>query len=860
MTPSMRRSAALDLALLLCPKAFREEYGEQIYADAEEAGRTGAAALDVARYGIGVRLEGFARDVALALRGLAKARLFTVVSVLTLALAISVNAAVFAIVQAVLLRPLPFVEPDRLVFLCPGAPPYCGSQLESGVIGSYQRSANGLHGIGAFQFGSGTLIGFGVPQNLSAIGISTNALDVLGARVELGRGFTRADGAAGVHNVLISDGLWRRALGANPHVAGKTLSIDGERWRVVGVVPANVVVPVPMLDEPQSMEFDLWVPLKNASFSKMGWMHDWTFARLAPGTTPAAASEEVKRVTAGVVREHPVEERGLTVAAVPFGAWYHNRIRAFLMLMAAAALAVLLIACANVANLLLVRTMTRRGELSLRSALGATRARIVRELLIEIALVAVAGGALGLLLAASELRVLIATTVAQVPAVANSGLNATVVLFTFVVVLAATLLSGVLPALSATGSDLAGSLKSIGRGAAGGRVKGVRTALAVIEIALAFGVVAASGLFVRSSLALAAVPLGLDPHGVYFAQVALNAPRYERDAARADFARAVTERVAALPGVEAVAVARHAQYSYNGTELSGFRIPGRSYALKTSSEASITQVSADYFRALRIPLVRGRAFAPADDVRAPRVAIIDETIARSYFAGRDPIGAQILVPSAGAYAPVTIVGEARAATPYGRTDDTRVYLPNAQVPAHYPELVIRMRTPDPRLRDQVAAAVAGTDPNLALVNFVSLEERAATVNVQQSTSAMLLAILAVVALVLALGGIYAVVAYSVEQRRHEFGIRMAVGARGGDILRGVLGGALRIAVLGIACGFVLAALGTRSLDKLLYAIPAFDPVTFGSVAAIVLIAVALASAIPAVRAMRVDPSVALRYE
>jgi putative ABC transport system permease protein len=860
MNPPMRRSALLELALLLCPKSFRDDYREQIYAHAEESGGDGAAALDVARYGIGVRVEGLARDVVLALRALLKARMFSTVALGTLALAISVNAAVFAVVQAVLLQPLPFAHSDRLAFLCPGSPPSCGFQLDDGVVGAFARGGSGLGGVAAFQFGRGTLTGYGLPQNLFAAIASTNALDVLGARVELGRGFTRADGAAGARDVLISDDLWRRVFAADPRAVGTSVVIDTERYRIAGVVAPGTVVPSPQMDDPAPLKIDLWIAHADAPFASFGAMHDWTFVRLAPGVSPAAAAAQVQRITAAIRREHPLDARELAVAAVPFGAWYHRRSGTFLMLLSAAALAVLVIACANVANLLLVRTVTRRGELALRSALGASRGRIVRELLVEIALVALAGGALGLLLAGAELRLLTNALATQLPAVAGSRVGAGVVLFTFGVVVAATLLSGLLPALSATGSELAGALKSIGRGADGGRVKALRTALAAVEIALAFGVVALSALLVRSSVALAAAPLGLDPHGVYLAQTSLNASRYREPAARAAFARELTARVAALPGVEAAAVARHAQYSYNGTELSGYRLPGRAYAANTSADAAITQVSSDYFRALRIPLVTGRAFAPSDDANAPRVAIVDETVARTSFGGRSPVGARILIPSAGGYLPATIVGEARNATPYGRRDDTRVYVPNAQVPSTYPELVVRMRVPDPQLREHVAAALAHVDPNQALADFVSLDERVAAANAPLATSAALLTILAAVALLLALGGIYAIVAYSVEQRRHEFGIRIAVGARSGDIARTVLAGALRVAALGIACGLIAAAVGTRSLDALLYGVTRFDPLTFAAVAGLVLLCVALASAIPAARAMRVDPAVALRYE
>jgi putative ABC transport system permease protein len=278
---------------------------------------------------------------------------------------------------------------------------------------------------------------------------------------------------------------------------------------------------------------------------------------------------------------------------------------------------------------------------------------------------------------------------------------------------------------------------------------------------------------------------------------------------------------------------------------------------------TFTQVGPEFFHALRIPLVRGRVFSPADDAQSPRVAVIDENLARQYFPGRDPVGMQIMVnePEAGAsaYVPATVIGLVRNATPRRIPELPRLYVPNAQDPSSLPELVVRLSTPDPKLESHLAKALAAVDPNAALVSLASAEQRAAASAVLAQTNAALLGILAVVALVLALGGIYAVVSYSVEQRRHEFGIRIAVGARAYDILRDVLGGAARIALLGTACGFVVAAFATRSLDNVLY-VSAFDPGTFGTVGAIVLGCVIAAAAIPAVRATRVDPAVALRYE
>jgi predicted permease len=861
MSDAMPRSALLELALLFCPRAFRREYRAQIYADTAASGRLGAAALDVARYGITARAEGFARDVVLALRSLAKAPTFTAVALLTLALAISVNAAVFAVIHTVLFKPLPFTEPDQLVLLCRGAPRNCG-QMRNGVIGAFARESTTLAGVGALQFDGATLTGHGLPQVLTALDVSTGAFGVLGVRPQLGRLFVPADGAPGNHNVVISDQLWRHVLGGDPHVTDKNLVLDGTAWRIVGVAPPDTVMPVPT-DEPGTVDVDLWRTLPNASFRAFE-LNDWAFARIRPGATRAAVDDDVARVTASVVRAHPVEQHDLHVAAVPVSAWYRRDERLFLELTLATVFAVLLIACANVANLLLVRSLARRGDLALRSALGATRARIVHELLAEIGVIACAGGALGLAIAFVDLRGLAALDLPSLPGIAGAHLDGAAVAFTFGVVVVATVLAGVLPAAFGTRIDLTGAMKGTGRGGDGTRVKALRSGLAIVEIALAFAVVTASGLFVRSSAALASAPLGVDPRGVYLAGLSLSGPRYESADARAAAADAIVARVRSLPGVDAVAVARPAQFSFNGTSGGGFHLPGRTYTAANEPDISYTQVGPDFFRALRIPLLRGRAFNAGDQARTARVAIVDERLAREYFPGADPVGARILVyePDAAVPGPVsaTIVGLVRSATPRRIPERPRLYVPNAQAPATVPELVVRLNAPDPELRAHVAEALAAVDPNLALVSFASVEERAGAATARSQTNAALLGILALVALLLALGGIYGVVSYSVERRRHEFGIRMAVGARGSDILRSVLGGAARIALIGTAGGLVLSAIGTRSLEDVLYAVSSFDPLTLCAVGALVFACVVAAAAVPAMRAMHVDPAVALRSE
>ncbi|HEY8313852.1 MAG TPA: ADOP family duplicated permease [Candidatus Baltobacteraceae bacterium] len=848
----------VECALGLCPREFRIEYREQIRADCRARGSPLGAAADVAANGLMLRWESLVRDVAYGLRSLRRAPLFTAIALLTLALAISVNAAVFGVISTVLLKPLPFAQADNLVFLC--RPDGCDTQYKNWDIRAYQDGSRTLEGIGAFQFAGATLTGFGTPQNVDLAYASTNFFDVLRAHPMAGRFFIASDARKGVRDLVISQKASQRFFGGARSAIGKTLTLDGAQWRVVGVASANFVSPV-SFGAPGEHAFDAWEPLPEDSFVRgFDPLNDFAFARVRPGVAPAALAADLNRITAGVVRQNPISEKGLTARAVPFRQWYFHGLRAMLFLALLAVFAVLLIACANVANLLLVRGVTRTGEFAVRNALGASRSRIANQLLTEVVLLAAGGGILGLGLAWVELSALAALH-PQLPNVESAGIDGRVAFFTLVVVVITTLVAGVVPAFFTARRNVNATLRSTGRSGDASGGKSFRAGLAIAEIALAFAVVFTSGLLVRSSIAMAKVDFGFDPRGMYLTEMALGSQRYRRADARAAFAAGVLARVEALPGVDSATIGRPFPFSGDGIEGSGFRFPGRAYTPGTEPHDPYRQVSPSFFHVYGLRLENGRIFTANDRAGAARVVMVGRSFAKMFFGGGNPVGRQILIqPGTATWTPATIVGEVRDTLGNYAGDLPPIYLPNAQMPTVSPELAIRMRANDPHLRERVAAAVAAIDPNQAMGSLRSIENLMEQWTAPARTGAMLLGVLALVALILAIAGIYAIVAYSVEQRRHEFGIRMAIGARRTGVVRAVLGGALRLGVLGIALGIVVAASSTQMLAGMLFRVSTLDPITFVAVIIVLLASIALACAIPALRATRVDPARALRYE
>lgn len=858
-------SLLIAFALWFAPREFREGYRLDFPEAAASRLSPLREAVDVLWAGVAMRFESLARDVTFAVRSLGKARLFTAVALLTLALAISVNAAVFGVVNSILFKPLPFVQPQQLAFLCPGSPSqtWCG-QMSNGVIGALREHSHTIEGIADFQYQSYTLTGYGVPRSLDAGSVSANFFQVMAVRPELGQFFTSRDAKAGQRAVVISHRLWQDVFGGGSRVIGQSLVLDGQAHRIIGVVPQGFALPTPFGNgTPGEQQYDVFSAQPETSFHTLLGLNDTAFVRTKPGVSSAQLQNDIDSAVAASVRANPTALKGLQVTVRPFGAWFHRNARTFLYLAMAAVFAVLLIACANVANLLLVRGAARQGELAVRDALGAGRRRILQQLFTEIGLLVLAGGVLGIACAWFELRGLIAINPSTlVPGIQQAHLDGHVIAFTFVLMIVATLAGGCVPAMLATRTGAARALKSAGRGGDGSGAKHFRAVLVIAEIALAFAVVIASGLLYRSFDALAHGSNGVDARNIYVAVTSLYAPRWERPESRSAFVDEAIARIRALPGVESASAVRPSFAGGNGPEQGQFRLPGHRYAAGSEPSAIITQMTPGYLQSLRVPLLAGRRLNVRDTGSSARVAVVDAHFAAMYLSGKNPVGSMVLLPTGvkGTYLPTKIVGVTANITPSGELDNPRVFVPNAQYPTYLPELFIKMSVPDPHLQAHVAAAVARADSRQAVQQMYSLSDRITSWSSPEKSGAALVGVLAAVALLLALAGIYAVVSYSVEQRRHEFGVRMAIGAARSDVFRSVLSRSLGLGAMGVILGIVFAALGVRFLSGLLFTVSPFDLPTFGFAAALLLLSVILASLVPAVRAARLHPSVALRYE
>jgi predicted permease len=836
----------VDLALLLCPREFRDGYRRDMRGDRSRD------AFDVARTGIALRFESLWRDAGFALRSLAKARLFTSVAVLTLALAISVNATVFGAISTILLQPLPFAHSEQLAFLCRDAG-YC-SQLPNSFIAKYRQALADDAKIAAWQYMSAALTGRGIPRSLDVGWVSANFFDVMNVRPQLGRTFDAHDAQSGVRNVLISDRLWKNEFNADPHAIGNVVHLDGVAWNIAGVLPPSLAWP-DWGDAPGPSQFDVFEALPAGSFAyprANPFLNDLAIVRLSPGVSFAQLQQKINNTTALLQRSDP-QLKNFSVTAVPFAQYYHAQARRMLFLALAAVLAVLLIACANIANLLLARNIARSGELATRSALGAGTHRIIQQLGVEILMLSLAGGALGLALSAGELALLRGLNWSRMlPGAGDAHIDGTVVAFTFVITVLTAIVAGMAPARVMLARNLQSHLK---------RAKPLRTVLAIAEVALAFVVVLSSGLLYRSFAALSSEPLGYQAKNVYVATAELFGPRFGPDAARARFIDAAARRVAAIPGVSASAVARPVPLTAMGGEGWTYRLPGRTYADGNSPSAVITQITPEYFKTLSIPLLQGRGFTAADRTGAPYVAIVERQFARSVFSAENALGKQILLPSGNQWVPATIVGIVGDVNQFDRFGAIpTMYVPAAQWPMQIAQIVVRTNASVPNLGAQVSRAVAQADPLEAVQSFVPLQSDVDRLLAPARTSAALVGFLACIALLLALAGIYAIVAYSVEQRSHEFGIRIAVGAKSRQIVGIVLLGALRLTLAGLVAGIILSAFAARLLAGLLTDVSPFDPMTFVAVALAIVASITLASLIPSVRAARLQPSVTLRYE
>ncbi|HEX8559122.1 MAG TPA: ABC transporter permease [Pyrinomonadaceae bacterium] len=804
------------------------------------------------------------KDIRYAARTLLKSPGFTAVAVAALALGIGANTAIFSVVKAVLLNPLPYPQAERLVWVRESNPAadIPDEPASAPNFNDWRAQGRSFEGLAAFANSAVTLTdGDDEPERLPAVSTSANFFEVLGVAPAVGRGFMPEEEAAGRNRVaVISHGLWQRRFGASRQALGQTLTLNGAAYTVVGVAPPDFKHPVAGPKPPE-----LWLPIA-FNFAQAARRSDYlnVVGRLKGGAGVEQARAELAAVAARLAQEYPTTNAGWTVTVAPLHERVVGNVRQSLWVLMGVVAFLLLIACANVANLLLARAASRRQEVAVRTALGAGRARIIRQFLTESLLLALAGGGLGLLLAAWGVELLVALSPGNIPRLDEVGLDARVLLFTLCVSAATGVVFGLLPALSASKGDLSGSLKEGGsRGSTAGRgASRLRSTLVVAEIAITVVLLAGAGLMVRSFLAIQSVDPGFRPERILTFDFALPAAKYKGEPEIAAFYEQFAARAAALPGVERAALVSALPLA-GGADILAFVVEGRpELPPEKVQDAAFYTVTPDYFELMGIRHVRGERLDGRHREGAPDACVINETMARKYWPGEDPVGKRLNTGNPATNPWVTVVGvvadtrsSALEKEPY-----PQVYLPALQFRQRSMTFVARTSGDPLALTPAVRRELSAMDKDLPLYNVRTMEQVLAASVSRRRFQMTLIGAFAGVGLLLAAVGIYGVISYSVAQRRHEIGVRMALGARGGDILRLVVGQGLGLTAAGVGVGLAAAFALTRVLSSLLYGVSAADPLTFACVA-LALVGVALAACLaPARRATKVDPMEALRYE
>ncbi|HTR01549.1 MAG TPA: ABC transporter permease [Thermoanaerobaculia bacterium] len=807
-------------------------------------------------------MNDFARDVRFAIRSLRKSPGFAAVALATLALGIGANAAIFSVVDAVLLRPLAYADPGRLVAVYQTLP----SQGVTSNGTSYQNyldwtKAGSFERLGAVRMHDYTLTGVGEPALVVAGTVTANVFGLLGAPPLLGRGLVEADDPAEAAPVaVLTERIWRERFGGDPGVVGKTVRLDERIFTVVGVMPARFRTP------PDVPPADLWTALSQDPVfgdlrQKRGGHYLTIVGRLKDGASLDQAQAELKTIAEVQAREFPKENEGWSVRLVPLSESFVAGVRTALLVLLGAVALVFLIACANVANLLLARSGARAREVAIRTALGAGRGALVRQFLAESLVLGVAGGALGLALAAATMRALRAWIPANLPRVADVGLDVRVLVFGLVVSVAAAVIFGLAPALHAARPDLSAGLREGSAGAGEGAPRRrLRNVLVVAETALSFVLLVGAGLLARSFVRLQEVPLGFDPSRVLTAGMSLPRTQYSRPEQWRSFYTTLVDRLSREPGVEHAAASLPLPLYGAGLNFA-FKIDGREQTSGSDLTANYTASTPEYFRALGVTLMRGRLFTEQDTADAPKVCVVSAAFAKQHFPSENPLGKRLLFGFKESVAReiVGVVADVKR-DGQGAPSKPEMYVPFAQEPWWAAYLLVRTAGDPMRLSAVLRNHVRALDPGLPVESVQPMTRMVSESVAQPRFRTTLLALFGAAALVLAVVGIYGVLSYSVGRRTREVGIRVALGASRGDVLRLILSEGLLLTGLGLALGALGAAVLTRFLSTLLFEIGRFDPLTYAAVAAVLAVSGLFACWIPARRAMRVDPVVALRAE
>ena len=809
-------------------------------------------------------METLFQDLRFGLRMMVRSPGFTLVALVTIALGIGANTAIFGVVNTVLLRPLPYQDPNRLVVLWERQEQIDQESPSLPDFVDWRERNQSFEQMAVARRDNVNLTGTGEPERLLARQITANFLSTLGVTPQLGRSFSEEEEQTKTPVVLLSDSLWKRRFGSDPTLVGKQVTLYDTRFTVVGILPpafqfytpADVFVPLSFMPD----------RLKNAREEHGGIV---AIARLKPGVTKQQAQSEMDGIAAALEQQYPKTNNTVRVRINSIYTDMVGDVQPSLLVLLGAVGFVLLIACANVANLLLARAAARQKEIAIRTALGATRIRVVRQLLTESVSLSVIGGALGLLLATWGADLLVAVIPNNVPWVTEIALDQNVFGFTLAASLVTGIVFGLAPALQASSPDLNETLKEGGRGSTGGR-QGARSVLVVAEVALALVLLIGAGLMLKTFSRLRQIDAGFNPQNLLTMMLSLSPIKYSEGPKARAFLKQIEQRIDALPGVQSAAFTT--SVPLNGANVTSLLLDGESFSNYGDQRLTVqSSVGIGYFRAMNIQLLKGREFSDRETDKTPLVAVIDENMARELFPDGDPIGQHVRVDEGTIRFEVIGVVSHIKHLSWEADSQSRVrfqmYSNYNQIPDQFfaqvtrtMSLVVRTNTDPASLTPAVRVQISEIDRDQPIYNLKLMNELIAGSMSQQRFAMMVLAVFAGVALLLAAIGIYGVTSYSVTQRSHEIGIRMALGARRADVLNLVVTQGLKLVLIGVAIGIGGAFALTRLMSGLLFEVSATDPLTFVATS-VALTGVALAASfVPARRATKVDPMVALRCE
>ncbi len=809
-------------------------------------------------------METLLQDIRYGVRMLAKNRIFTLVALLTLALGIGANTAIFSVVNAIVFRPLPYASPNQLVGVWTKDVQRPGSQYPTSlpIFRDWEQQSQSFSGFAAYASNRFHVSGNEGPDEIRGLFATSNFFDVMGVRPVLGRALQSTDERQYV--VVLGDALWRRRFNADPNILGKTISLNSETYTIIGVMPPSFRFPAP--------DVEVWgslAPVYALASGEKSTVGDWinnrslrgyrVVARLKDGVIMSQAQGEMNTISERLAKDYPDSSGGTGVVLVPLHTQIVGTYQKPLVILLVVVGFILLIACANVANLMMARTAARDREIAIRRAMGAGRFRLIRQLLTESVLLAVLGGTLGVLLATWGVQILLSFTPKEIPRLEAVSVDRWALLFTFAVSIGTGVLFGLAPAWHARNLSLNETLREGGRGIAGqARVRRMRGLLVVSEIALAVILLVGAGLMLKSFQRLSDVDPGFNPDHLLTMSVALQFINYQDAAKQVAFFQTALERVRALPGVVAAGASTSLPPIYIQNS-NGFTIEGRPEQPGTVPPSAIyIPATPGFIEALQLPLVAGRTITDADTAQAPGVVVINKTLATRFFPNEDPVGKRMTTGGIQRTI-VGVVGDAKYQG-LGLEAGPQTYVPHAQSPFPGMRVIVRTSTDPLSLVGAVRSQIQSVDSEEGPTRFATMEQLVSESVSQPRFNAFLIGLFAVLAFILSAIGIYGVVNYEVTQRTGEIGIRMALGAKSADVLRLILRQGLVLTVAGLLAGVAGAFALTRFLSGLLFEVKPTDPMTYVVVSVLLGVVALAACLIPARRATKVDPLVALRYE